>query len=222
MLMTLTRVAQQSYLTNSKRKRKHFGRVSHPQHLSSNPAKKSPPLDELFPLSAVGVQWEKIDPRAERLRLGNSTTSNNKIMNWTWRYGSSIQRLEFSQVHSGAVDTLPVSLGCFIWSFVYSYIWFCSFLHLAQNPVELHLLLLLCPCQIRSQIPMLSLKSNLNPSFFQENSALPVQLTLFSPFSSLIWPLSLSSINCNNLGLPLTLEISLKITKSLQITKQGD
>ena len=46
--------------------------------------------------------------------------------------------------------------------------------------------------------------------------------SLFSPFSSLIWPLSLSSINCNNLGFLLTLEISLKITKSLQITKQGD
>lgn len=53
-----------------------------PSNPLQNPAKKSPPLDELFPLSAVWVQWEKkIGPRAEILKLGNSGMSNNTEMN---------------------------------------------------------------------------------------------------------------------------------------------
>lgn len=151
-----TRVAQQQYLTNSKRKGKQFGRVSHPSISLQNLTKKSPLLDELFPLSAVWVQWEKkIDPRAEILKLGNNGMSKNTVMNYSkGPRGMDLpsRGLGLSEVHFGTVDIWTVFLGCYIWSLAYDcprYPWFCSFFRPAWIPMELNLPSVpLGPCHI--------------------------------------------------------------------------
>lgn len=82
MLMTLTRLAQQQYLTNSKRKKETFRQSQPPPGSRFKTQLRNPHCwMSYFLFLQYEYNGKKIDPRAEILKLGHSGMSNNTIMN---------------------------------------------------------------------------------------------------------------------------------------------